>query len=243
MSETAVQEVNPGSQPDWGVQRPSYPVAHKAGLVALIVLPALCVALVLSVFTGWWWLGAVVAAAWAVKTAVEGWTRDPLMLKMLGARPLAAEEAPRLANIVTGLAGDLGMHPPRLYLIEDGGPNALVRKGGPGGTLAVTRGFLDAYTRTEQEAVVAHCLARMQRGDFVYSNLAARWSDLGAGLAPRVGTAEDGLAAAVTRYPPALQSALEKADARVKRYTPLWFAAASPSHDDTSARAAALADL
>lgn len=243
MAGAALDEKKSPQRSDWGAERGAYPAAHKAALVALIVLPALLVALVLSVLTGWWWLGAAVVVAWALKTAADGWSRDPLMLKMLGARRLDAGEAPRLANIVGGVARDLGMPVPQLYVMEAAGPNALVRKGGRGGIIVVTRPLLEAFTRTEQEAVVAHCLTRMRGADFVYSNLAARWSDLGAGLAPRVGTGEDVQAAAITRYPPALQSALEKADPRVKRYTPLWFAAISPSHEDTSGRAAALADL
>lgn len=243
MSPSAVQATKRPAVPDWDAAPPSYPAASKVALAALIAIPALLVALVLAVLTGWWWLALVLLVAWAFKTASDGWSRDPLMLKMIGARPLRADEAPRLRNIVSGISGDLGVAVPDIYLIPDGGPNAFIRRGGRAGIFGVTQSLLDSYTRTEQEAVVAHCLLRMHRPDFLYSNLAARWSDLGAGLAPRVGTADDVRAVALTRYPPALASALEKADARVKRYTPLWFAAVAPSHDDTHRRAAALVDL
>ena len=228
---------------DWSGPAAGYEVGRKVALIALIVVPSLLVALVLAVLTGWWWLAAVLLVAWALKTVADGWSRDPVMLKRIGARPLDPEEAPRLRNLVTGLAADLGIPPPDIYLIEGGGPNAFVRRGGRGGVLAVTASLLDTCTRTEQEAVVAHCLVRMRDRSFLYSNLAARWSDLGAGLGPRVGAAQDVQTVAVTRYPPALVSALQKADPKIKRYTPLWFAAVSPSHDDTAARAAAVADL
>lgn len=240
---SALQEAQPRVLDAWGAARPQYPAADKVALIALIAIPALLVALVLAVLSGWWWLAGVLLVAWGVKTIVDGWSRDPLMLKMIGARPLADDEAPRLRNIVTGLAADLGVSAPEVYVIAGGGPNAFIRRGGRAGVFAITASLLDSYTRTEQEAVVAHCLLRMQRPDFLYSNLAARWSDLGAGLAPRVGSADDVRAAAVTRYPPALASALDKADPNIKRYTPLWFAAVSPSHEDTVARATAVADL
>lgn len=231
------------ARPDWEGPQPVYRASEKVALLALILVPALLVALVLAVLTGWWWLALLLVVLWVLKTIADGWSRDPLMLKRIGARPLPADAAPRLHNIVSGLAGDLGVAAPALHVIPDGGPNAFVRRGGAGGVLAVTRSLVDGYTRTEQEAVVAHCLLRILRDDFVYSNLAARWSDLGAGLAPRVGIAGDVQAAGLTRYPPALASALEKADPSVKRYTPLWFAAKSPSHDDTNDRAAAVAGL
>ena len=109
--------------------------------------------------------------------------------------------------------------------------------------IAVTKSLLDAYTRTELEAVVAHCLLRLHSASFVYSNLAARWSDLGAGLAPRVGRADDVAACALTRYPPALAAALTKADARIKRYAPLWFTSGAPSHQPTAERVALISEL
>lgn len=238
----SVTDPQPTSTRDWGGPAPAYPPGSRLALLALIAVPAILVAVVLAVLTGWWWLAAVLLVAWVVKTIADGWGRDRFMLKMIGARPMSGDEAPRLRNIVDGVASDLGMAPPDLYEIAQGGPNALVRRGGPG-VIAVTSSLVEGYTRTEQEAVVAHCLLRMRRPDFLYSNLAARWSDLGAGLAPRVGFTDDLRAVALTRYPPALASALEKADPKVKRYTPLWFAAIAPSHEDTAARAAALADL
>lgn len=243
MSPAAIEDTSVRARAEWHGVRTAYPATSKAALVALIVVPALLVALVLAVLTGWWWLAPVLLVAWGAKIAIDGWSRDPVMLKRIGARPLRPDEAPRLRNIVSGLAADLGVQPPDVYVVASGGPNAFVRRGGAGGVLAVTQSLVESYTRTEQEAVVAHCLLRMHRRDFVYANLAARWSDLGAGLAPRVGTADDIEAAALTRYPPALASALGKADPNIKRYTPLWFAAISPSHEDTAARAAALADL
>ncbi len=125
-----------------------------------------------------------------------------------GARRLEEGEAPRLENVVKGLAGDRGMEPPSLWVIEKGGPNALVaREQGP--SIAVTQSLLDDYTRTELEAVVAHCLVRLELGH-----------SRGQGVPP--GPAEDARTAAFTRYPPGLASALAKAEPRPDKPAGAW---------------------
>ncbi|MDP9068768.1 MAG: M48 family metalloprotease [Actinomycetota bacterium] len=243
MSTTSVAPAARRRLPDWGAPDPVYPRRNRTALLALVTLPALLVALVIGVLTGLAWLAALLAGAWVLKTCGDAFARDPLMLRMLRARRIDPGEAPRLQNVARGLAGDLGVPPPHLYLIPDGGANALVRKGGRGGVIAVTSSLLEHFTRTELEAVIAHCLARLHSAYFVYSNLAARWTDLGAGLAPRVGTSDDVRAAALTRYPPALVAALQKSDPRIKRYAPLWFVADAPSHDPIDVRVAAISEL
>ena len=233
----------PRSGADWDVPDPGYPARDRVALIALVLVPALLVALVLAVLTGWWWLALVLLAAWGVKTYADAKLKDRVMLRRLGARLLRDDEGARLRNIAAGLAADLGVPAPELMLMPEGGANAWVRAGGPGGVLAVTSALLETYTRTELEAVVAHCLTRIHHGDFVYSNLAARWSDLGAGLAPRIGVAHDARAVALTRYPPGLASALGKADGRIRHYAPLWFVADAPSHQPVTERVVAVSDL
>lgn len=228
---------------DWEVPDPGYPLKDRLALFALITVPAVLVALVLAVLIGWWWLAAVLLGLWALKTLADAKLKDVVMLRRLGARPLGSGEGARLRNISSGLAADLGVEAPELLVVPEGGPNAWVRAAGGGGVLAVTASLLETYTRTELEAVVAHCLARIQAPDFVYSNLAARWSDLGAGLAPRIGAAHDARAVAMTRYPPGLASALQKADGRIAKYSPLWFVADAPSHQPAAERIAAVSDL
>lgn len=230
-------------RPDWDAPESGYPVRDRVALLALIWVPALLVALVVAVFTGLWWLGSIMLLLWGVKTFAEARWTDPVMLRRLGAGPLEPHDAPRLENLVAGLAADLGVGPPRLLLLREGGPNALVASGGKNGLLAVRKALLDTFTRTELEAVVSHCLLRLHSTEFVYSNLAARWSDLGAGLAPQVGAADDVRTAALTRYPPALAAAIAKCDPKVVRYTPLWFVADAPSHVPGRQRVEVLEDL
>ena len=234
---------SPPAGPAWEAPDDRYPSSERLALLALILVPAVLVAVVMAVLTGAWWVGATLVILWAVKTWLDASGRDPVMLRRLGARALAEHEAPRLRNIAHGLANDLKVPAPTLCVLPHGGPNAFVRNTGPGGMVAVTQALLDTYTRTELEAVVAHCLLRIHSESFVYSNLAARWSDLGAGLAPQVGRRDDIAACALTRYPPALASALAKADAKVKRYAALWFVSEAPSHQPTAERIAAISQL
>jgi hypothetical protein len=243
MSMTSTSETPRVVPGDWEAPESPYPARDRLALLALIAIPASLVVLVIAFLTGVWWIAVLLLGLWLGKTIAEARWRDPVMLRRLGARPLPAGDAQRLENIVTGLSADLGVAAPDLYLMDRPGPNALVASGGRNGILAVTPSMLEGFTRTELEAVVAHSLLRMRSKTFVYSNLAARWSDLGAGLAPRVGASDDVRACALTRFPPALAAAIEKCDARIERYAPLWFASEAPSHEPAAARIALLKDL
>ncbi len=167
---------------------------------------------------------------------------------------------PRVANLALGLARDLEAEPPRLHLIPSGGPNALVlRSSGP--VMAVARSLLEGYTRTELEAVVAHCLVRLRDrprmrriGVDIMLGLTARSplgpsarSPLGPGhsdpsLHPR-GLEDDIATVSVTRYPPALASAISKAEPAGGRFAPLWFVGGGQPQMTPERRVAELSDF
>jgi hypothetical protein len=106
----------------------------------------------------------------------------------------------------------------------------------------VTRSLLDSYTRTELEAVVAHCLLRLARSSLRREGLAAALGPLARSLCPVVGTPEDVRAVALTRYPPALAAAIRKATP-ARQGGLFYFVARPPWHEDPEARAAVLDDL
>jgi hypothetical protein len=148
-------------------------------------------------------------------------------LRDSGARPLREGEFPRFTNIVEGLAGTLHTGAVDTYVIEGGGPNAFVcRIERP--ALALRVSLLETYTRTELEAVIAHCLVR---------------SDTAGRKGSRVGFADDVRAAALTRYPPALAAALRKADPYRGRFPGYYLVADAPTHRPVEERAVALLDL
>jgi hypothetical protein len=180
-------------------------------------------------------VSAAVATAGALYLAAR--LQGRLALRSVGAVRIQADGAPRLRNIVEGLADASGSRVPSLWLMPEGGPNALVcHSGGP--AIAVTSSLLDGYTRTELEAVVAHCLVRLSgRGG------PSRAVALGTKSVPCMSFSEDAAAAAMTRYPPALASAIAKAEPAPGRSGARWFVGDRPLQESQSARREMVLDL
>ena len=186
---------------------------------------------------------AGIVAGVVLLVALGSWvaTRGRAILGDAGARRLEEHEAPRFANMATGLAADIGIECPGLWITDQGGANSfVVWAGGP--QVGVTRELLDGFTRTEVEAVVAHALARIASGE-------ARSTTIATGLGPLattksyIGGALDVAVAALTRYPPALATAIGKATPRTGRFAAAWFAAEAPSHVPAAERIDAVEDL
>jgi heat shock protein HtpX len=99
---------------------------------------------------------------------------DRALLGMLGARPYALAEDPRLRSAVDALSAKLGIVPPKLHLIVDGFPRAFVAGRGPrGSALAVSTGLLVALPPAELEGVLAHELAHVRSRDVLVQTFAA----------------------------------------------------------------------
>jgi heat shock protein HtpX len=91
---------------------------------------------------------------------------DRALLGMLGARPFALAEDPRLRSTVDTVAAKLGVRPPQIYLVDDDFPRLFVVGRGPASsTLALSTGALKALRPEELEAVIAHELAHVRRRD------------------------------------------------------------------------------
>jgi heat shock protein HtpX len=91
---------------------------------------------------------------------------DRALLGMLGARPFALAEDPRLRSTVDTVAARMQVRPPQLYLIDDGFPRLFVVGRGPtSSTLAISTGALKALRPEELEAAIAHELAHVRRRD------------------------------------------------------------------------------
>lgn len=168
-------------------------------------------------------------------------TRGLIALKRTKAEPAAASDAPRLVNLAAGLAAEMGVAVPSLWVIPFGGPNVLACDA-RGPALAVTRSVLEGYTRTELEAAVAHALVRLRPRTLRAAREAAALGPL-APRVPIVGTEQDVATVAITRYPPALASAIDKASPVSGRFSAYWFVADAPTHMRPGARAAAIRDL
>lgn len=177
-------------------------VAVVIAVVALLVgfgLIGLGVALVVA--------GAVTAGCW--------WGAEPVVLRVSGASRTERSEQPRLHNLVEGLCAANGVDKPDLYIADDPAPNAFAAgRHADHAAIVVTSGLLEVMSRVELEAVLAHELTRIKNADILVDTLvvttpvAARL----VGRAPDTAREQrtDLAAVELTRYPPALASALTK---------------------------------
>jgi hypothetical protein len=229
--------------PDWNVSAPPGPHVRDwliaAGPPALVgsVLTGTA-SFALSPLAG---LGVGVLFPLILAAHVEITARSAL--RLVSAVKVLPGDRPRLGNLVTGLASELEIDRPALWLIPEGGPNAIVCGvlGKP--AVAVTTSLLDGYTRSELEAVVAHCLVRTPLRRRWRASLAVALGRGGWRITTPVGYDDDVRAAALTRYPPALADAIAKAEPRRDRLGPLWFVAEGASHRPQGERGDALLEL
>jgi hypothetical protein len=148
-------------------------------------------------------------------------------LREAGAVAVRAGDEPRFKNLADGLAERLALGPVDLFIYDVGGPNAITgRLERP--FVCAARSLVSSYTRTELEAVVAHCLVR-------HKEPPRKWIP--------VGYADDVRAAAVTRFPPALASAISKAEPYRGRFAAFYLVAEGPTHRPVEERSGALLDL
>jgi heat shock protein HtpX len=143
---------------------------------------------------------------------------------------LSATEAARLVDVAEGLFAVFGLPGAEIRVLDDPAPNAMsVGRSPDRGVVFVTSGLVLALDRIELEAVLAHELAHIKRGDTVSGAIAVlafdplkRYIPTFARIADRVAgygrePLADLAAVGVTRYPPGLISALEKIGATASR--------------------------
>ena len=236
------QASSPGTAPtnEWGVSDAAFSGGRRFVVVELLLLPALPAALVGFLFWGFAGLALAFAASVFALLAWALLLRPPLRtLRPRAARP---GEADRMTNLIEGLSRDLGRAAPKLLVIESDEPNAYVARRMGSEYIAMTTGLLETYARTEQEAVTAHCLVRLRSAPLTFATMAAAAGKWAFAHAPVVGREDDLAAVAVTRYPPALASAIEKAS-RPLAEAPLAFSSGAGCHLPPDARRSSLLDL
>ncbi|MFN8219933.1 MAG: zinc metalloprotease HtpX [Fimbriimonadales bacterium] len=120
-------------------------------------------------------MGAVIAFGIAVAMNVATfWFSDRLILRMTSARPVGAEDAPELFQMVDRLRTRAGLPMPRLYVIDDPSPNAFATGRSPKhAAVAVNTGLLDLLDRSEVEGVIAHELAHIKNRDTLTMTMVA----------------------------------------------------------------------
>ncbi|MEX2245393.1 MAG: M48 family metalloprotease [Dehalococcoidia bacterium] len=82
------------------------------------------------------------------------------------ARPVTKDDEPELYRIVENLSIGSGLPMPRVYVIEDGAPNAFATGRDPKhAAVTVTRGLLQKLEKSELEGVIAHELSHVGNYD------------------------------------------------------------------------------
>lgn len=200
------------------------PAAVCAGALAVVALLVTVVAGVPLLAP----VSIVVAVGLFLATSAGIRAQAPaVVLAATGSHPVSDLDEPRLHNLVAGLCVGIGLQPPRLWVVEDATANALaVARSVDDADLVVTRGLLDRLSLVELEAVLAHELARIRRGDAIVGTLAGPVLGGGGRVVPAslvapvtravIGRGEpieswsDLAAVEITRYPPGLVAALER---------------------------------
>jgi hypothetical protein len=222
----------------WGI--PQAVVSSRCKVVAGLVLlaPALLFGIVGYGF--WGFPGLVPAAIALALAALIVRTASSGLLSTL--EPSEAKD-PRLLNLVAGLSSDLGVETPPVFVVRAEGANAIVFDRGGRPAVGITEGALRQMTRIELEAMVAHCLVRTDPASGGLDRSDLRLGGVFRSCGGRVTELEDARTVAVTRYPPALASAIAKATPASGRFSYLWFVAEDPSHSPRAERLEALATL
>ncbi len=102
------------------------------------------------------------------------WSSDRVVLGMHNAEPIAPESAPRLYQMVQGLAQRAGLPMPALYVIHEDQPNAFATGRNPeNAAVAVNTGLLDLMSEAEIAGVVAHELAHIKHRDTLIMTITA----------------------------------------------------------------------
>ena len=102
------------------------------------------------------------------------WFSDKIVLKMYGAKEVTESQAPDLYRIVRSLAHRAELPMPKVYIIDEGQPNAFATGRNPKhAAVAVTTGILRILSEDELEGVIAHELAHVRHRDILISTIAA----------------------------------------------------------------------
>ncbi len=189
----------------------------REAAAAFAVAPAVVLGLILGLAVAWT-AGLIVFVV--VGAGLCAWARfggDRLVRSRLGGRPSDPGRDARLTNLVEGLCTGAGVRQPDVVVIESAGLNALAAGTSTGrALLAVTTGLMADLDRIELEAVLAEALWMIRYEEILPATVLAATFGLTGRMVldPDRDSKADQGAIALTRYPPALASALEKIEAK-----------------------------
>lgn len=105
-------------------------------------------------------------AGLAVYAAFSYYASASVALAVSGAHEVTREQEPELYRIVENLSIGSGLPMPKVYVIEDGAPNAMATGRDPQhAAVTATRGLLDKLDKAELEGVIAHEMSHIGNYD------------------------------------------------------------------------------
>jgi len=129
------------------------------------------------------WIGGLLGGrqgamvAFAVALAMNGisyWFSDKIVLAMYGAKEVQKAEYPALYQIVGSLTASAGLPMPKIFMIDNGAPNAFATGRDPKhACVCVTKGILGLLEESELKGVLAHELAHVKNRDTLIMTVTA----------------------------------------------------------------------
>jgi len=143
----------------------------------LLVLGFLVVVVGIGYAISWYYQDPsilVIAVVIALATNVYAyWASDTLVLSLNKARPATREESFDFYTVTENLAITAGLPMPKLYVIDDPGPNAFATgRDEKHAVVCATTGLLSMMTRAELEGVIAHELSHIKNRDMLLMTVA-----------------------------------------------------------------------
>lgn len=114
-----------------------------------------------------------IALAFSIIPAIISYYNcDKMVLTLNGARPATREQDLQLSVILENLCIASGLPKPKLYVIQDGSPNAFATGRNPeNAVICVTTGLLEKLDKYELEGVIAHELSHIKNYDILLSTV------------------------------------------------------------------------
>ncbi len=113
-----------------------------------------------------WQAAPFVIAGLAAYAFISYYVSSSVALAVSSAREVTKEQEPEYYRIVENLCIGSGLPMPKVYVIEDGAPNAFATGRDPKhASVTVTRGLLDKLDKAELEGVIAHEMSHIGNYD------------------------------------------------------------------------------
>lgn len=177
---------------------------------------AVVVGLAVMLFSIWVGLavGIVGVVAWVLYVRSVVSSAPARFVASTGARRVAEGEFPRLDNLLDGLGVTSGVAGAKVWILDDRHLNAAVTADRDSADLVLTTGLVEGLGRLELEGVLANLLGRVRDGSARFCTVALALPggrgrrSIDTRLGDQWPIMTDLAAVDLTRYPPALSSAL-----------------------------------